>query len=107
MQQSVLDKETFSALVVRHQTALFRAARAILPTDEDENKVQKAVMFKYIVAMAQEMGLECISEGVETKEQVQLLAENNCNLAQGFYFDRPLPVAEFEKRLEKGYVYNK
>ena len=81
--------------------------KSLLPTDEDENKVQKAVMFKYIVAMAQEMGLECISEGVETKEQVQLLAENNCNLAQGFYFDRPLPVAEFEKRLEKGYVYNK
>ena len=81
--------------------------KSLLPTDEDENKVQKAVMFKYIVAMAQEMGLECISEGVETKEQVQLLAENNCNLAQGFYSDRPLPVAEFEKRLEKGYVYNK
>ena len=44
MQQSVLDKETFSALVVRHQTALFRAARAILPTDEDaEDAVQEAV----------------------------------------------------------------
>ena len=44
MQQSVLDKETFSALVIRHQTALFRAARAILPTDEDaEDAVQEAV----------------------------------------------------------------
>ena len=64
-------------------------------------------MFKYIVAMAQEMGLECISEGVETKEQVQLLADNKCNLAQGFYFDRPLPVEEFEIRLDKNYIYDR
>ena len=44
MQQSVLDKETFSALVVRHQTALFRAARAILPTDQDtDDEVKKNI----------------------------------------------------------------
>ena len=81
--------------------------RSLLPTENDENPLQKSVMFKYIVAMAQEMGLECISEGVETKEQLQLLADNNCNLAQGFYFDRPMPVEEFETRLEKNYVYDK
>ena len=81
--------------------------RSLLPTENDENPLQKIVMFKYIVAMAQEMGLECISEGVETKEQLQLLADNNCNLAQGFYFDRPLPVEEFETRLNKNYVYDK
>lgn len=73
--------------------------RSLLPAEGDENPVQKNIMFKYIIAMAQEMGLECISEGVETKEQVQLLMENKCNLAQGYFFDRPLPVEEFEKRL--------
>lgn len=81
--------------------------RSLLPAENEENPIQKSVMFKYIVAMAQEMGLECIAEGVETKEQVQLLADNNCNLAQGFYFDRPLPVEEFETRLEKDYIYDK
>lgn len=80
---------------------------SLLPAEGDENAVQKSVMFKYIVAMAQEMGLECISEGVETKEQVQLLAENKCNLAQGFYFDRPLTVEEFETRLDKNFVYDR
>ena len=79
--------------------------RSLLPAEDDENPKQKGVMFRYIVSMAQEMGLECISEGVETEEQVRLLAENNCNLAQGFYFDRPLPVEEFEKRLVEKYVY--
>ena len=81
--------------------------RSLLPAQDDENPVQKSVMFKYIVSMAREMGLECVTEGVETEEQVRLLAENHCNLAQGFYFDRPLPVEEFEKRLDKAYVYGK
>ena len=81
--------------------------RSLLPAKGDENPVQKDVMFKYIVAMTQEMGLECISEGVETKEQVQLLEDNKCNLAQGFYFDKPLPVEEFETRLDKNYIYDR
>ena len=78
--------------------------KTLLPDKGDENLVQKSVMFKYVVAMAQEMGLECIAEGVETEEQVQLLADNKCNLAQGFYFDRPLPVKEFETRFDKKYL---
>ena len=77
--------------------------KTLLPDERDENPVQKSVMFKYVVAMAQAMGLECIAEGVETEEQVQLLAENHCNLAQGFYFDRPLTVEEFETRFDKKY----
>lgn len=79
--------------------------KSLLPTQNDENPAQKSVLFRYIISMAQEMGLECISEGVETEEQVRLLAENHCNLAQGFYFDKPLPVEEFEKRLDINYVY--
>ena len=78
--------------------------RTLLPDKSDENPVQKSVMFKYVVSMAQEMGLECIAEGVETEEQVQLLADNKCNLAQGFYFDRPLPMEEFETRFDKKYL---
>ena len=56
-------------------------------------------MLKHLIALAQDIGLECIVEGVETVEQVQLLKENNCYLAQGFFFDRPFPVEQFEKRL--------
>ena len=81
--------------------------KSLLPENSDESPAQNDVMFKYVVAMAREMGLECIAEGVETKEQVQLLADNKCNLAQGFYFDKPLPVEEFEIRLDKNYIYDR
>lgn len=74
--------------------------KSLLPSNEDDNNHQKTVMFKYVVAMAQAMGLECIAEGVETPEQIEILKENSCNFAQGFYFDKPLPIEEFEARLD-------
>ena len=80
--------------------------KSLLPDHKTENYMQKTIMFKYIVAMTQEIGLECISEGVETIEQVNLLSSNGCNLAQGFYFDRPLPVAECETRINDGFIYS-
>ena len=53
-----------------------------------------------IASRARELGLECIAEGVETEEQVRVLKDNKCALAQGFFFEKPLPVEDFEQRLE-------
>lgn len=76
--------------------------KSFLPVgnEDDEEGMQKRVMLKHIIGMAQNLGLECIAEGVETVEQVTILKENNCYLAQGYLFDRPLPVEQFEERLE-------
>ena len=57
-------------------------------------------MFRSVVAMAQGLGMECIVEGVETRAQLKLLKDNHCDQAQGFFFDRPMPREEFEKRME-------
>lgn len=77
--------------------------KSFLPdgSEEADMDTQKKVMLKHIIGMAQNLGLECIAEGVETTEQVTILKENNCYHAQGYLFDKPLPVAEFEDRLEK------
>ena len=80
---------------------VLKVDRSFLPEDTDDSGSRRSVMFKYVVAMAQELGLECIAEGVETKSQVDILKENSCDMAQGFFFDRPLPVDEFEKRLDE------
>ena len=79
---------------------VLKVDRSFLPVAGDSANSTRSVMFKYVVAMARELGLECIAEGVETEQQLKILRENNCELAQGFLFDRPLPVEEFEKRLE-------
>lgn len=75
--------------------------KSFLPTQEEENNdPSKVKMLRHIITMSQDLGLECIVEGVETAEQVNLLKDCKCYLAQGFYFDRPLPVKEFEQKLE-------
>lgn len=75
--------------------------KIFLPTQEEEDKdPSKVKMLRHIITMSQDLGLECIVEGVETAEQVKLLKDCKCYLAQGFYFDRPLPVKEFEQKLE-------
>lgn len=74
--------------------------KSFLPGKSDDDR-QKRVMFRHLVALAQDMEIECIVEGVESVEQIKLLKESNCYLAQGFYFDRPLAVTEFEKKLSE------
>ncbi|MCI6375422.1 MAG: EAL domain-containing protein [Clostridiales bacterium] len=53
-------------------------------------------ILRFIVGMAKWMNLRVVAEGVETREQVERLREMGCDDAQGYYFSRPLPVAEFE-----------
>ena len=76
--------------------------RSLLPTSSTNEKDLSTILYKHITAMACDMGLECLTEGVETEEQVQILRDNSCEYAQGYYYDRPLPLDEFEKRLELG-----
>ncbi|MBR1724624.1 MAG: EAL domain-containing protein, partial [Ruminococcus sp.] len=78
---------------------VLKVDKSFLPVDEDNENSTRSIMFKYVIAMAKEMGLECIAEGVETQDQVDVLRDNHCDLAQGFFFDKPLPVGEFEDRM--------
>lgn len=83
---------------------VLKVDRCFLPLDDDADNSVTSLMFKHVLAMAQDIGLMCITEGVETLKQVELLRRNNCNIAQGFYFDKPLPKDEFEYKLgQEGY----
>ncbi len=77
---------------------MLKIDKSFLPDKSDDDR-QKRVMFRHLVALAQDMDIECIVEGVENVDQIKLLKESSCYLAQGFYFDRPLAVTEFEKKL--------
>ncbi|HAJ98320.1 MAG TPA: GGDEF domain-containing protein, partial [Ruminococcus sp.] len=79
---------------------VLKVDRSFLPLDGEQENSVRNIMFRYVVAMAKEMGLECIVEGVETPAQLEVLRKNHCELAQGFLFDKPLPLDEFEKRLD-------
>ncbi len=50
-----------------------------------------------VVDLAKNLDMDVISEGVETKEQVEFLTEIHCAMVQGYYFAKPMPIADFEK----------
>ena len=54
-----------------------------------------------IIKMAHELGKKSIAEGVETREQVDFLKRNDCDLVQGFYYSRPLAKKDFLVFVEK------
>jgi len=55
------------------------------------------VIVRTIIAMADNLELDVLAEGVETLEQKNYLIENGCQKFQGYYFGRPVNIHEFEK----------
>ena len=53
------------------------------------------LILKHTIAMLKELGMEIIIEGVETEEQVAVLAELGCDTVQGFFFGKPEPEEQF------------
>ncbi|MGD6961027.1 EAL domain-containing protein [Fictibacillus phosphorivorans] len=53
-----------------------------------------ASLVETIIAMAHNLDLKVIAEGVETEEQLQFLQQKQCNEAQGYYFSRPISAEE-------------
>ena len=50
-----------------------------------------------IIGLSGKLGITSLTEGVETKEQFDSLTEMGCQLYQGYYFSKPMPVEDFEK----------
>lgn len=51
----------------------------------------------YVISMANDLGLKIVAEGVETRAVADFLYEKGCDILQGFYFSKPIPVDVFEK----------
>lgn len=59
---------------------------------QTEKRIQS--LLEAIISIGQSLNLMVIAEGVETKEQFELLRSMNCPVIQGYYFSRPIPADE-------------
>ena len=55
------------------------------------------IVVNHTIGMAKDLNLQVIAEGVETKAHVDFLKESHCDIAQGYFFAKPMPVEEFER----------
>ena len=61
-----------------------------------QNEHAGRVIIKAVIDAAQQLGVSVLAEGVETKEQAGFLKESGCDLVQGYYYGRPMPIEDFE-----------
>ena len=52
-------------------------------------------LLKFVIQLAESLGVPTIAEGVETAEQLSALKDMGCDIVQGYYFSKPLPADEF------------
>lgn len=68
----------------------------------DQDPVKSAIV-SAVVALSQAIGSTTVVEGVQTQAEFEQIESLGCDLAQGFYFSRPLPGSAFEDLLRSGW----
>ncbi|HEX5801761.1 MAG TPA: bifunctional diguanylate cyclase/phosphodiesterase [Azospira sp.] len=76
-----------------HTLKLDRAFVRDIETDENDAAISAATL-----ALAHNLGLKVVAEGVETEAQREFLSRHNCDLLQGYLFGRPAPAAQWTER---------
>ena len=57
-------------------------------------------LIKHTIALAKDLGMNVIAEGVEENDQLECLKGLKCDVIQGFLFSRPVEKADFERKLD-------
>ena len=80
--------------LTRYPVSRIKIDRVFVAKISDD--AQDAAIVRSLIAMAHNLGLGIIAEGVETAAQAEFLLNEQCEEAQGYLYAKPLPVADFE-----------
>jgi diguanylate cyclase (GGDEF)-like protein len=59
---------------------------------------EDAAIVRFAIDLAHRLGMRAVAEGVETEEVARALAEMGCDVAQGYFYSRPVPAADVDER---------
>ncbi|MEG1416613.1 MAG: EAL domain-containing protein, partial [Clostridium sp.] len=65
---------------------------------ENFNTDRGKIILSSIVSMTKKLNIQIVSEGIETLSQANYMRSIGCDLAQGYYFDKPMLIEEFENK---------
>ena len=66
-----------------------------------------AYVVRAVINMAHGMGLKVVAEGIETKEELESICKEDVDYIQGYYYSKPIPMAEFLTFLQRNKLDNK
>lgn len=67
----------------------------------DEMLNEEKIVVSSIINMAKQLNMKVLSEGIETKNQTEFLKEMDCDMVQGYFYAKPMPIREFERFLNR------
>ena len=59
------------------------------------------IVLRHIITLAKELGFVCLAEGAEIKSQVERLRDLGCEIIQGYYYSKPVPITEYDEKYLK------
>ena len=95
----VLDMDDFGtkysniSMLVQFQFGVAKIDRSLIK-DITENE-KSVIVLRHLTDMISELGIECIIEGAETEEQIDIIKTMNCDVVQGFYYGKPVDINDF------------
>ena len=70
--------------------------------NELAEKSDDAAICAAIIAMAHQLGLSVVAEGIETEEQLKFLRDQGCEYGQGFLLGKPMPAEKISRGVSRG-----
>ncbi len=64
----------------------------------DTERSEDVIVLRHIITLAKELGFVCLAEGAERRLQVDRLCDLGCEIIQGYYFSKPIPIGEYEEK---------
>ncbi len=77
--------------------------KGFLDDCSDENQRERKVI-SHVISLAKDLQISVLAEGVETESQKNFLQEANCDMIQGYYYAKPMPMKDFAKYIEESGV---
>ncbi len=71
--------------------------------DENSEDSRGDTVVGGIIKIAKTLGMKIVAEGIETADQITFLKSIECEIVQGYYFAKPMPLSEFEQKYMKEY----
>lgn len=92
------------SLLVKMPLDTLKIDKSFVDQLDAKNKDPRSIIvLQHIINMAKDLNIKCLAEGAEEKSQITQLRSMDCDFAQGYYFSKPIPVADFEKLLKKNH----
>ena len=64
----------------------------------ENERDEDVTVIRLIIALSKELGIMCLAEGAEHKNQIDRLRALGCDTVQGYYYSKPVPMDEYETK---------